>query len=272
MARSKIALLILMLLTSFGVAQAQSATEIAAPPSGLLIYNVWVRPTAPAPADGATPEPPLPGTVSGAYMTIENTSSVDYQLVAVSDSIAEMTMLHEMTVDAKGLMQMHMITSLAIPAGQTVKLDTNGDHAMLMNVSSDIYPGDAIPLTLTFADPNGSTFDVRVAAIATDDPPVDDPLIVANAAAVKNDDGTLNVALLLDNRGDQPDTLTGAISARVTVNVALTNIPAQTQVALTDISGLAGALKKADAFPLTLTFDSGRQITLAVPVQSGTNS
>src|SRR6185503_11901954 len=112
MARSRIALIICLLLASFGVAQAQTeAVEVAQPPSGLLIYNVWVRPTAPSPADGATPEPPLPGTVSGAYMTIENTSSVNYQLVGVSDTIAEMTMLHQMTMNDKGLMQMHMIAS-----------------------------------------------------------------------------------------------------------------------------------------------------------------
>src|SRR5690349_20777295 len=104
MASSRIALIILLLLASFGVAQAQSDATTANAPAGLLIYNVWVRPTAPEPADGATPEPPLPGTVSGAYMTIENTSQIDYKLLGVSDSIAEMTMLHEMTLDDKGVM------------------------------------------------------------------------------------------------------------------------------------------------------------------------
>ncbi|MEO8396671.1 MAG: copper chaperone PCu(A)C, partial [Chloroflexota bacterium] len=236
-------------------------------PTGLMIYNVWVRPTAAAPADGATPEPPLPGTISGVYMTIENDSDADYRLVGVSDEIAEMTMLHEMTMDAKGVMRMHMISSLDIPAGTTVALDSNGYHAMLMNVSADIYPGEAVPLLLTFADPDGKTFEVQVAAIATDIPPANDPLVVANAAAVKAEDGTLTVSLILDNRGEGAEMLTGAISPSVTVNVELTEIPAHAQVALTDIAGLAGALKD-DAFPLTLIFDSGKQITLAVPVQA----
>lgn len=268
MARSKITLLILVLLASFSVAQAQT---LELPPQ-LLIYNVWVRPTAPTPVDGATPESPLPGTVSGAYMTIENVSDEDYKLVSVSDGIAEMTTLHEMTLDAKGVMRMHMIDSLDIPAGQTVKLDSNGYHAMLMNVSEDIYPGEAVPLTLTFADSDGKTFDVPVAAIATDFPPVDDSLIVANAYAVKNEDDTLSASLILDNRGDQAETLTGAISTRVTINVASTDIPAHTQVTISDISGLAGALKKEATFPLTLTFESGKQITLAIPVQSSTGT
>ncbi len=263
MARSRIALLILItLLASFGVAQAQDA-----PPSGLLIYNVWVRPTAAAPADGATPEPPLPGTISGVYMTIENDSDADYRLVGVSDTIAEMTMLHEMTMESKGVMRMHMISSLDVPARTTVALDSNGYHAMLMNVSEDIYPGEAVPLLLTFADADGKTFAVQIAAVATDTPPSDDPLIVANAAAVKAEDGTLTVSLILYNRGDEAETLTGAISPSVTVNVELTEIPAHAQVALSGISGLSGALKD-DAFPLTLIFDSGKQITLAVPVQA----
>lgn len=271
MARSRIALIVLalLLLASIGVAQAQTeATEVVQPPSGLLIYNVWVRPTAPAPADGATPEPPLPGTISGAYMTIENTSAEDYQLVGVSDAIAEMTMLHEMTLDAKGVMRMPMITSLDIPAGKTVVLDANGYHAMLMNVSSDIYPGEAIALLLTFADKTGATFDVPVAAIATDTPPADDPLIVANASSIKNEDGTLRTTLILDNRGDQADTLTGVLSAYVTASTTPVDVPAHSQTVVNHMALEAGAPRKANAFPLTLFFDSGKQITIAVPVQT----
>ncbi len=269
MARSKLALLLFVLLASFGSAQAQSLEPL---PNGLFIYNVWVRPTAPTPADGATPEAPLPGTVSGAYMTIENTSGQSYTLVSVSDNIAEMTMLHQMSVDSKGVMRMTMVDHIDIPAGETVTLGTNGYHAMLMNVIEDIYPGEAIPLTLTFADADGKTFAVPVAALATDTPPADDALIAANAAAIENEDGTLSVNLILDNRGDQPETLTGAISASVTVNFEQTEIPAQTQTSLTEIPGLSGALKN-DAFQLTLIFDSGKQITLAVPVQvSGADS
>ena len=114
--------------------------------------------------------------------------------------------------------------------------------------------------------PDGNTFDVPIAALATDTPPADDPLIAANAVALESDDGTLSVDLILENRSDQPEALTGAISTSVTVNVDQTELPAHQQITLTDIPGLAGALKK-DAFQLTLTFDSGRQITLAVPVQ-----
>ena len=134
-----------------------SAQVRASEPLDLLIYNVWVRPTAPAPADGATPEAPIPGTVTGAYLTIENTGTRDYQLVGASSDLAAMTDIHQSTMD-NGVMRMRQIDSLDIPAGETVTLAPSGYHVMLMDVTRDVYPGQAIPLTLTFADSNGATF------------------------------------------------------------------------------------------------------------------
>ena len=281
MARSKLALLILLLLASFGVAQAQTLEQ----PPRFLIYNVWVRPTAPAPVDGATPEPPLPGTVSGAYMTIQNVSDEDYTLVNVSDTIAEMTMLHEMSVNDKGLMQMHMIDHLDIPAGQTVMLASNGYHAMLMNVTEDIYPGEAVPLTLTFADSKGITSSMVVAAVATDTPPSDNSIIAANAVAGPSE-RDLGVSLILENRGDEADTLM-SITSNITKsgvfvqppppNVSTTEtittsleIPAHTQIVLgpPEMYIRMERLKPSppSAFAFTLTFASGKTITLAAPV------
>ena len=104
MARVRVIFFLLLALAVFGGAQAQEALTFET--SGLLIYNVWVRPTAGAPAEGAnangaTPEPPIPGTVTGAFMTIENTSSTDYQLVGVASDLAEMTHVHETTTSGE---------------------------------------------------------------------------------------------------------------------------------------------------------------------------
>src|SRR5215216_6754631 len=98
MSSLKVAWCLTMLLVFGAVSQvsAQGAPTFAS--SGLLIYNVWIRPTAPELAEGVTPEPPLPGTTTGAYMTIENTSETDYQLVAVSTDAAEMS-IHETTME-----------------------------------------------------------------------------------------------------------------------------------------------------------------------------
>ena len=263
---------LLMLLLSFSVAQAQ--------PNGLLVYNAWVRPTAPALVDGATPEAPLPGTVTGAFMMIENTSDADYQLVSVADDFAELSQIHQMTLDSKGIMRMHAVESVDIPAGQTVTLGSAGYHVMLMNVAHDIYPSQAVALTLTLSDSSGAIFTVPVGALTTDEPPADDPLIVANALA-QTDDQALDVSLILDNRGAQADTLTGA-SSDVAKTVTLVehgnparsldtlDVPPQAQttlspdgvfIRLTDLTQ-----PPSEAFVLMLSFKSGKTVTVAVPL------
>lgn len=276
MSRLRIVLLILLVLATFGVAQAQFIN-----PPELLIYNAWVRPTAPAPADGATPAAPILGTVTGAYLTIENTSDTDYRLVAIDADFAGMSMLHQSTVDDQGVMRMRMVMGgLDIPAGATVQLAPGGYHAMLMNVTADVYPSEAVPLTLTFADASGATFDRVVGAVATDFPPEDDGLIAANALGILGESG-IDVQLVLENRGDQDDAVT-AITSGAGGTITLdqnpllskipelpVNIPAHGTFAFSPddiyiVSDLA--LAQGEAFPLTLEFASGKTLTVAVPI------
>ena len=320
MTKARFVLCVLLIAVFAAFAAFNGVLAQGAPPSasGLLIYNAWVRPTAAALTDGATAQPPIPGTVSGAYMTIENTGSTDVQLVGVSDNLAQMSMLHQTTMDSKGVMSMQPIPSLAIPAGKTVALDTSDYHVMLENVFNDIYPGEAVALTLTFKDSGGATFSIPVGAIAGDNPPAADPLIVANAIAQPDASNpqALDVSLIFDNIGTQGDTLTGASSTTAS-SAALMHfsqsgiapfasiyVPPQAQTILTpqtafiQVSGLAAiatpdataatmsmsmpaatqasmsmpasteapAALSSVAFPLTLTFQSGKTITIAVPV------
>lgn len=277
-ARASLLLLLALLLTATSLLQAQTVT-----PPPLLVYNAWVRPTAPALPDGATPPPPLAGTVAGVYLTIANTSATAYQLVGISSDLAAMTMLHETSVDDKGIARMRMVMTLDLPAGETVTFAPGGYHVMLTDISRDVYPGDTVALTLTFADSSGATFEQPVAALALDAAPAEATLIAANALAQPNaaDAHALDVSLLLDNQGDA-DTLTGVSSSlggttlllleqagRVMPYTTL-DIAAQTQTVLSPdgvfirLSDLAAL--PIDAFSLTLTFASGRTITLAVPV------
>ena len=85
-------------------------------------------------------------------MSIENTSANDYQLVGVNSDAAEMIHVHETTTSGN-MSGMRMISAIDIPAGATVKLESGGYHAMLMNVIEDIRPGDAVPLALTISMP-----------------------------------------------------------------------------------------------------------------------
>lgn len=268
--------LLIMLLAAFGVAQAQEAPTFET--SGLLVYNVWVRPTAGVLAEGATPEAPIPGTVTGAFMTIQNTGDSNYQLVGVASDLAEMTHVHETTSSGE-MSGMRMISAIDIPAGETVRLESGGYHVMLMDVLRDVYPGEAVALTLTFADSEGDEFDAQIGALATDFPTEDDLLIVANAKAVALEDGAVDLSLVLDNRGEA-DRLIGVSSTPPATSsliqpedgsVPLTvDIPEQARAAfsagsviihLTDFEEIPDT-----AFTIVLTFESGKEITLAVPI------
>lgn len=239
--------------------------------SGLLIYDVWVRPTAGLLAEGETPEAPLPNTVSGAYMTIENTSANDYQLVGVAAAAAEMTHVHETTTSGN-MSGMRMIRAIDIAAGETVRLETNGYHAMLMNVIADIRPGDAVPLTLTFTDANGARFDVVTAGLATDLPPEESSIIAANAVGVANEDGSVDVSMIVDNRGETSDRLVGVTSVP---NATSGIVDGEAVLASAEIGvgrqPLTIHLSDFEAPPegalvLTLTFEAGGELTFAVPV------
>ncbi len=258
-------LLGILLLIGFGsIAQAQDE-----PSPILLVYNAWVRPTAPALADDATPEPPIPGTVSGAFMLIQNTSSQDYTLLRASDDFAAMTQLHTTSMDG-GVMKMQMVDSIDIPAGETVELASGGYHVMLMNVTRDVYPDTAVTLTLTFADASGATFDQQVGALVTDYPAEASPMIVANAQAVVNAQGGLDFSLVFDNRGDQDDTLIGYSTTGESGTMDAAPIPlpagAQTPVNLKNALPMDHLLIGGDAFPLTLSFESGATQTVAMTV------
>ncbi len=263
---------ILLLLCCGSVVQAQDE-----PTPALLVYNAWVRPTAPALAADATPEPPLPDTVSGAFMLIQNVSDQDYTLVGVSDDFAAMTQLHTTSMDG-GVMKMQMVDGIDIPAGETVELASGGYHVMLMNVTRDLYPDTAVALRLTFADASGATFDIPVGALVTDFPAESSSLIVANAIGRWQAGGYVDISFTLVNQSDQADVLTNVSSDRAGIEVSPTtavDIPAQGMVnygADVPANRLSGFAEPPQAVLITLTFQSGMTQTVAVPVVDPTVS
>jgi copper(I)-binding protein len=151
-------------------------------------------------------------------------------------------------------------------------LAPNGYHVMLMDVTRDFYPGGAIPVTLTFAYDSEATIDITVAALVTDDPPADESIL-----------------LILDNRGDQSDSLIGAANPTAQSSelredravIESIEVPPHTQTILAPewvgepervemgrsirLNGLQGTLTMA--FPLELWFASGRKLIVPVYVR-----
>lgn len=124
----------------------------------LRVSDAWARATVPG------------QTASGAFMKIE--SKEDAVLVGVSSPRAEIAEIHAMKMDA-GVMKMHAVPELALPAGTPVELKPGGYHVMLMDIKGVLRSGANLPLVLHVRDRQG-----RVRAL-----PVSVPVRMAAPAA-----------------------------------------------------------------------------------------
>lgn len=106
---------------------------------------------------GAWTRASVPGQ-TGAALQFSITSRIDAQLVAISSSVADSAEIHSMTRE-NGVMKMHAIESLPLPAGKTVDLGASGNHVMLNDLKHPLKAGQNIPFTVTvqFADKHKAT-------------------------------------------------------------------------------------------------------------------
>ncbi len=236
---------------------------------------------------------------SAAYMTIENAGEIDLTLIGAAADVSDVVEIHEVTM-VDNVMQMRPVEGgIVVAAGESVALEPGGFHVMLIGVKDTLEVGDAFPITLTFAyGDEDATLDVVVAAVVLQEPPAESPIVISGAwaRAVVGGDGVTSAAYLtLDNRGDDPDRL---IAAATTAAVATElhemkmngevmemrpieggiEIPAgETHtVALAPgglhvmLIGVPEDLLVGEALVLTLTFESGLELTIAVPILDAT--
>lgn len=102
----------------------------------------------------AAPTPP--GSPNGAlYLRVlKNTGSQADELVGASTSVAQAVEIHQMELDAQGVMRMRQAPSLPLPAGQAVELRHGGTrtwHLMLVNLKAPLVAGQRFAVTLRFA-------------------------------------------------------------------------------------------------------------------------
>ncbi len=89
-------------------------------------------------------------TTGAAYMVLANTGPQADRLLSASTPVADSVMLH-MNVKKGAVVEMHHVTTLDLPAGQTVALSPAGSfHLMLMGLKQPLKLGAAFPLTLVF--------------------------------------------------------------------------------------------------------------------------
>ncbi|MBI5436538.1 MAG: copper chaperone PCu(A)C [Nitrosomonadales bacterium] len=106
--------------------------------------GAWTRATAPG--------------QDGAALQFSITSKQEAQLVAIYSPVAGAAEMHSMTHD-NGVMKMHAIEFLPLPAGKTDDLGASGNHVMLLNLKKPIKAGESVPFTVTvqFADKHKAT-------------------------------------------------------------------------------------------------------------------
>ncbi len=115
------------------------AAIAACAPGGPAVDEAWIR-------------TPLPGkSMTAGYFTLRNDSDTDIVLTgASSDRWADVSLHETRTTD--GVSRMHAIDSLTLRPGEQLHFQPGGLHLMLMRPGADVASGDAIGLTLHFAD------------------------------------------------------------------------------------------------------------------------
>ena len=122
----------------------------------LLLAAMLMLPTA-AIADGLTvekpwiPSAPPKAMAHAAFMTLTNEGDLPAQIIGVSAEGYMMSHIH-MSDEKDGIATMSSVDMIEIAPGQTVTLKHGGLHIMLMKPMAPKAEGDAVELTLEFAD------------------------------------------------------------------------------------------------------------------------
>ncbi len=99
---------------------------------------------------------------SGAgYLVISNNNSDPVILKKVS-AVFGKAMLHETTVDKKGVAKMKHLESIAIPGNGLLKLEPGGIHIMLTGISIEFDESSKYPVTLVFEKQGSLDIDLKL--------------------------------------------------------------------------------------------------------------
>lgn len=109
--------------------------------AGVAVDSAWIRATVPGQKVGVV------------YLNL--TASADTRLSKGDCSLVKRVEIHEMGMRDNIMHMRELIDGLALPAGQTVKLEPGGIHLMLIGLRRPLKAGEAVPLTLHFQSKDG---------------------------------------------------------------------------------------------------------------------
>ena len=105
---------------------------------GLELTDVWARETVASASNSA------------AYLEIHNHSGSDDRLIGGSTPVADVVEVHDHRMDDGVMRMMHLSDGLEVPAGETVVLQPQGYHLMIIGLDEQLRAGETVPLALTF--------------------------------------------------------------------------------------------------------------------------
>lgn len=130
--------IIRVVVASFVLAAIGAPEVIAQQQSGnIVIENAWIGATNPG------------ATVGAGYVTIRNTGPRSERLTSAASNAADRVELHEMSV-TNGMMRMHPVAAIEIPAGGAVTLAPGGLHIMFLDIGAPFAVGSTVPVTMHF--------------------------------------------------------------------------------------------------------------------------
>jgi len=98
---------------------------------------------------------------SAAFLTLNNNSGTDHELVDAESPVAKVVELHN-HINKDGMMQMRRVEKIDVPAGKETRLQPGGYHVMLIGLKEQLMPDQQIDLTLVFGDGSRSKISAPV--------------------------------------------------------------------------------------------------------------
>jgi periplasmic copper chaperone A len=105
----------------------------------------------------------MSGSNTAAYMVIYNHSSETDRLLRASSDVAHSTELHISEIK-DGVMSMHPVDSVEIPANDKAELKPGGLHIMLIGINKDLVAGEKMTLSLEFEKAGAIQLEAEVRA------------------------------------------------------------------------------------------------------------
>ena len=93
----------------------------------------------------------LPTLPASGYFTLSNAGGKAATLVGADSPACGELMMHR-SETAGGMSRMEMVDRLPVPAHGSLRFDPGGYHLMCVKPSAEVRPGNAVPVTLHFAD------------------------------------------------------------------------------------------------------------------------